>query len=528
MTISSKIRFSVFMCAILTLLIACKSPGYDMIIRNGIVHVGEGKAGISADIGISGNQIMQIAKTISGTAPIEIDAKGMVVAPGFIDLHAHIEPITLYPEAESFIRQGVTTTLGGPDGGSPLPIGKYLDSLSVMGVGINTAYLVGHNTVRNHVMGLENRVPTSEELAEMQHIIEESMESGAFGISTGLKYLPGTYSKTDEVIAVSKAASKHGGIYTSHLRDEGLKLLDGVAEAILISEQADIPVVLTHHKAIGQPMWGASIKTLAMVDSARAAGLDIMIDQYPYTASFTSISVLIPPWSMEGDRYLKFAERCKDPVLRDSIKNGITYNIKYDRGGNDLRRIQLATFNWKPEFVGKTLYDWAISEGMEPTAENGAELVIQAQLHRGASCIYHVMDEADVERIMQHPQTMHASDGRLSIIHKGHPHPRAFGTFPRVLGYYVREKGVLSLEEAIRKMTSMPAARIGLTDRGLLKEGYKADITIFDPETVVDKATFEDPNQFPEGINYVIVNGQIALENGSFKNARFGEVLRKK
>ena len=352
------------------------------------------------------------------------------------------------------------------------------------------------------------------------------MHEGAFGISTGLKYLPGTFSSTEEVISVSSEAARLGGIYTSHLRDEGLGLIASVQEAIRIADESDIRVVLTHHKAIGQPMWGASERTLAMVDSAREAGLDVMIDQYPYTASFTSMAVLIPPWALEGGRVSRFTERCEDPALRDSIKAGIVFNIKYDRGGNDLNRIQIARFNWKPHLEGKTLYDWAIEEGLEPTAENGAELIIQGQIKGGASCIYHVMDEADVVRIMQHPYTMHASDGRLSKIGAGHPHPRAFGTFPRVLGHYVREMQVLPLEEAIRKMTGLPAMCVGLTDRGLLKTGYHADITIFDPATIIDKATFEDPNQFPEGVIHVLVNGRSALENGDFLGARHGQVLR--
>lgn len=506
---------------------ACKTPEYDIIIRNGDVYSGDGNPAIQADIAIMDQRIAKISPNIRGTASLVIDAKGLAVAPGFIDLHAHMEPLPLYPEAESFIRQGVTTVLGGPDGSSPLRLGRYLDSLSRLGTGVNTAYLFGHNTARTHIMGLEDRAPTDQELAQMKSLVAAAMQDGAFGISTGLKYLPGAYSTTAEVIEISKTAAEHGGFYTSHLRDEGLRLIEGVLEAVEIADKAGIPVVLTHHKAIGEPMWGASRKTLAIVDSARDAGLDVMIDQYPYSASYTSISVLIPSWAMEGGRYQKFAERCALPETRKRIKDEIAFNIKYDRGGNDLRRVQIAQFDWKPELTGKTLYDWAIAEGMEPSAENGAELVIRAQLHRGASCIYHVMDEADVVRIMQHPFTMHASDGRLSVLNKGHPHPRAFGTFPRILGHYVREKGVLPLEEAIRKMTSLPADRLGLEDRGILREGSYADLTIFNAVTIIDKATFEHPNQYPEGIEYVIVNGKPALENGEFLNQKHGRVLKK-
>jgi N-acyl-D-aspartate/D-glutamate deacylase len=272
-------------------------------------------------------------------------------------------------------------------------------------------------------------------------------------------------------------------------------------------------------------MWGSSTRTLAIVDSARSEGLNVMIDQYPYTASYTSMSVLIPSWALEGNRG-KFATRCEDPVVRDSIKKGIVFNLKYDRGGDDLRSVQIARFPWKPNLISKTLYDWAVEENMEPNAENGAELVIWAQLHGSASCIYHVINDEDVVRIMQHPQTMHASDGRLSVINKGFPHPRAFGTFPRVLGRYVRERQVLTMQQAIHKMTGLPAAALKLSDRGLIAEGMKADITVFDAETIIDKATFVDPNQFPEGIDYVIINGNVAFSPDGLSAERFGEVLR--
>ena len=251
------------------------------------------------------------------------------------------------------------------------------------------------------------------------------------------------------------------------------------------------------------------------------------MDQYPYTASHTGISVLIPSWALEGHPITEFTKRCEDPVLRDSIKRGIIFNLLNDRGGGDLRRVQFAAFDWKPELEGKTLYDWALGDGLEPSLEVGAELVIQAQLHRGAKCIFHAINEEDVRRIMQHPFSMVASDGRLSTPGKGHPHPRGYGTFPRVLGHYARDEGVISMEEAIRKMTSLPAQRLGLDDRGLIKEGNVADITIFNPETVIDKATFQDPHQYPIGIEYVIVNGKFAVDEGAFQSALHGEVLKK-
>ena len=512
-----------------TALVSCQDEAaYDLVIKGGLVYDGTGSEPRLADIAIANGKIVTIEEAIEVDRVQTIDAAGKVVSPGFIDIHAHIEPLPLNPEAESFIRQGVTTVVGGPDGSSPLPLGSYLDSIEDLTPGVNVAYLVGHGSVRANTLALESRVPNLAELDAMKADVREAMQAGAFGISTGLKYVPGTYARTDEIIEVSRVVNEFGGVYTSHLRDEGLQLLSGVNEAVEIANGSGCPVVLTHHKVIGKPMWGASQRTTAIVDSAVAAGLEIWMDQYPYTASYTGISVLIPPWSMAGGRVDKFRERCADPVLRDSIKNGIVFNIRYDRGGDDLSRIQISKFDWKPELVGKTLYDWAIMEGMEPSAENGAELVIQAQSNGGASCIYHVMDEDDVVRIMKHPRTVHASDGRLSVINKGHPHPRAFGTFPRVLGHYVREMGVLDLPEAIRKMTSLPAQIMGFNDRGTLTVGQWADITIFDARDINDMATFEDPNQFPVGIDYVLVNGAIALSPEGLNSNRNGTVLRKK
>lgn len=522
----NRIATYLFFLALWVAMPGLQAQRYDLLIRNGTLYMGAPDTFQQADLAVKRGKIVKIAPRIKGKAARVIDAAGHVVSPGFIDLHAHIEPLPLDPEAQSCVRQGVTTALGGPDGGGPLPLGDYLDSLAATGTGMNVAYLIGHNTVRNHVMGLTDSDPTPAELQEMQKLIEQGMFDGAFGISTGLKYLPGAYSKYPEVVAVSQAAARHGGIYTSHLREEGLGLLQGVQEAINISRDAGIPVVLTHHKAIGTPMWGASVRTLAMIDSARAAGLDVMADQYPYTASFTGINVLIPAWAMEGGRIKGLASRWEDPVLRDSIRRGIVFNLLNDRGGGDLRRIQFGNFDWKPELEGQTLYDWAIQEKLEPNMENGAELIVQAQLHGGAGCIFHVINEEDVRRIMSHPMAMVASDGRLSQPGKGHPHPRAYGTFPRVLGHYVREEKVISLGEALRKMTELPATRLKLTDRGRLKVGSWADITIFDPNTVIDKSTFEDPHQYPEGIPFVIVNGKITVDEGKYVDLRAGTVLR--
>ena len=499
---------------------------YDIIIINGEVIDGSGSQPVFKDVGIIGNKIHKVGNLQSAEATRYIDAEGLVVSPGFIDVHAHLDPILRLSNSESHVRQGVTTSLGGPDGTSPWPIGEFLDTLNQIGVGMNVAYLVGHNTVRRNVMGLENRAPSQEELDKMKSQISAGMDDGAYGISTGLKYLPGSFSKVEEVIELSKKASEKGGVYTSHLRDEGLGVVESVNEAIKISKDADIPVVLTHHKVIGKPMWGKSAQTLSLVDSARAAGLKISLDQYPYDASYTGISVLIPSWARAGGQK-EFVKRTEDSSLRDSIKRGIAFNILNDRGGNDLDRVQFAKVAWNKSLEGKTLKYWAKSLGLNPTVENGAELVIKAQLNGGASAIFHAMDEKDVENIMQHPLTMIASDGRLVIPGEGHPHPRWYGTFPRVLGHFVREKKILSLEEAIYKMSLLPAQTIGIKKRGLIKKGVFADITIFDKNTIIDKATFEDPHQYSEGIYYVLVNGSVAIDDGKFQNIKAGVVLRK-
>lgn len=500
------------------------SPSFDILIQHGMIYDGTGAAPVQGDIGIVGDQIVQIGDLSDAQTDTTIDASGLAVAPGFIDLHAHLNAILELPACESHIRQGVTTSLGGPDGGGPWPLGNYLDTLSQMGIGMNVAYLIGHNTIRRNVMGLDNRAPTLEELEGMQAMVALAMEEGAFGISTGLKYIPGAYSKVDEVIALSQVAARYGGFYTSHLREEGLGLLEGVQEAIVIGREASIPIVLTHHKAVGKPMWGASVKTLAMVDSARAAGQDVMIDQYPYTASHTGIRVMIPAWAMAGGQEA-FLTRLKDPVLNDSIRQGILFNLLNDRGGGDLKRIQFAKVDWQPELEGKTLYEWCTSLEMEPTLENGVELVLRAQQNGGANCIYHVMQEEDVERIMRHPQTMIASDGSLTKLGEGSPHPRSYGTFPRVIGHYAREKKILTLKEAIHKMTGMPAQRMGLSNRGKIAENMMADLVIFNPETILDKGTFTDPHQYPEGIEYVLVNGVFAVERGEFTGKKAGKVL---
>ncbi|MGH7636926.1 MAG: N-acyl-D-amino-acid deacylase family protein, partial [Gemmatimonadaceae bacterium] len=332
---------------------------FDVLIRGGTLIDGTGTLRRQADLGILGDRIAMISRTpIDPTrAARVIDATGKIVAPGFIDMHAHLDPLPQLPAAESAARQGVTFALGGPDGGSPVPLGEYMAAREKQTIGINVGYLIGHNSVRREVMGMANRAPTPDELTRMKGLVAEAMGDGAFGMSTGLRYQPGNFSKIDEVIALSRVAADSGGIYTSHLREEGLGLVAGVAEAITIGRDGKIPVVLTHHKAVGQMRWGQSVRTLAMIDSARSLGIDVMADVYPYTATSTGISVLIPNWAFGGGD-TAFARRIKDPVLRDSIRNGIIFNILNDRGGGDIARVQFSNVRWQPDLNGKTLADW--------------------------------------------------------------------------------------------------------------------------------------------------------------------------
>lgn len=501
---------------------------WDVLIRRGTVLDGTGAAGFVADVAIAGDRIVELSRAPldAGRAARVIEAAGKVVSPGFVDAHTHLDPLLEIPGGESHLRQGVTTALGGPDGGAPWPLSDYLAEAEALGVGLNVGFMVGHNTVREAVMGLEDRAPTASELQRMRQMIARGMDDGAWGISTGLKYLPGAFSELDEVVALSEVAAERGGFYTSHLREEGFGLIESVAEALEIGRRADIPIVLTHHKVVGQPMWGSSARTLAMVDSARGAGTDAMIDQYPYTASHSGITILVPAWAMEGGTRA-LLQRMDDTALADSILDGIEFNIVNDRGGNDLRRVQFSRVSWDASLEGKTLHDWAVREGRDPTPRTGAELVIEAVRRGGANGIYHAMSEDDVRAIMAHPFTMIASDGRLVELGDGHPHPRWYGTFPRVLGHYARDEGVITLPVAVRKMTALPAERIGLRDRGQLRQGWYADIVVFDPQTVADRATFEEPHQYPAGIEWVFVNGRAAVTPDGFHDLRAGRVLKR-
>ena len=498
---------------------------FDILIRDGRIVDGSGNPWYQADVGINGDRIVRIGTLDDASADTVIDATGLVVAPGFIDPHTHaLRGIFDVPNAESALLQGVTTLTEGNDGSSPFPIDEHYAEIEALGISPNWSVFVGQGTIRSRVIGEEDRDPTPAELQRMKDMVAEAMEDGALGISTGLFYVPGSFTSTEEVIELSTVAAEYGGIYISHMREEAYQLLDSVQETIRIGEEANIPVQMTHHKVIGVENFGASVESLRMVDEARARGIDITIDQYPYTASQTGITALIPQWAQEGGNEQMLA-RINSPETRNTIKAEVVAKILYDRGGGDPSNVFISRNSWDPDMAGKNLAELTIEAGMEPTPENAADVVFDIVRGGGATAVYHAIGPEDVDRIMQHPATAIGSDGPVGVFGEGAPHPRQYGTFARVLGYYTRERGILTLEQAVRKMSSQTARRLGIHDRGLITEGYYADIAVFDADEITDRATFEDPHQYAEGMDYVLVNGAIVVSDGQHTGARPGRIL---
>jgi N-acyl-D-amino-acid deacylase len=512
------------------LAVYAQAPGpYDLIIRNGRILDGTGSPWYRADVAVRGDTIALIAPVISDPAARVVDANGQIVSPGFIDIHNHArETIFELPSADNYIRQGVTTLIEGPDGGSPVPLGPFLDKLDATQKSINVGSFIGQGSVREAVLGRANRRPTPAELDKMRGIVEDGMKAGAFGMSTGLFYVPGAFTPIEEVIELAKVAGKYGGIHISHMRDEAFGVLDSVRETIRIGEEGGLPTQVTHHKIVGPRNYGKSVETLKLLEAARTRGVDATSDQYPYTASSNAfVASMIPQWAQEGGRDQMLA-RLKNPATRKEIGAETVRIIREERGGGDPKNVFLAHCDFDAAMAGKNLADVAKMRGLEPTIENGAEAAMWVVEQGSCQGVYHAMSEQDLERVMRHPATMIASDGWVQIFGQGVPHPRSYGTFPRVLGLYVRERNVITLEDAIRKMTSFPAQRLRIHDRGVLKPGMKADIAIFDPARVRDMATFEKPHQYAEGFSSVIVNGQVVFDGKAMTTARPGKVLRMK
>jgi N-acyl-D-amino-acid deacylase len=518
---------------------------------------GSGNPWYEGDIGIADGQIRAVGRIGKVAADTVIDGTDLVAAPGFIDIHTHSDiPLLVDGEGNAHIRQGVTTNIIGNCGGSAAPLtdataemmkaqttdtgegfewnwrsmADYLAKLERQGTSINVVPLVGQGTIRGAVMGYADRPPTSNEMDEMKALVDRAMADGAFGLSSGLIYVPGSYAATDEVAELAKVAASHGGIYASHIRGENDTLLDAVAEAIDIGRRAGLPVEIAHFKAMGRHMWGKSVDSLRLVDEARAAGVDVTCDQYPYNASATGLGAYLPAWAHVGGQQALQA-RLRESETRARIKNDI---LNGTDGWVSLHK----GVGWENTMVvrcsdsaleGLTVTEIAKLRNIDDF--DAAFDLLMENVGR-VSVVYFTIGDEDIARIMRHPAVMVGSDSSAisatGPLASGKPHPRSFGTFVRVLGHYVRDQNVITLSEAIRKMTSLPAQRMGLLDRGLLRPGMKADVALFDPARVRDNSTYTQPQQYPTGVEHVIVNGQVSVFGGQHLGVRAGMVLRRK
>jgi N-acyl-D-amino-acid deacylase len=495
----------------------------DYIIRNGKMMDGTGNQWQFKNIAITGNKIVAIGNLANWKATKEIDAKGLIVAPGFIDVHAHIEGSEVKnPLATNFVYDGVTTVITGNCGGSADNMKSYFDYIDSLGVSINA--LMGHNNIRKQVMGTANRHATEEELQKMEAIADKAMKEGAVGMSTGLIYIPGTFAPTNEVVRLAKVVAQNGGVYASHIRNEEDKVAEAVNEAIAIGREAKLPVEISHFKVNGQNNWGRSDETLNLVKNARLEGIDVTIDQYPYTASSTNLGILLPDWVL-ADGQDSILARLKNPAIRAKVK-AHSIDMITRRGLKHFDYAYVANFKADTNYNGKNIREINLLRGGKDNALAQAETIIQMMELGGAQMVYHGMGDKDVKNIMAYPFNMAASDAGIAVVGVSRPHPRAYGTNARVLGKYVREEKVMSLEEAIRRMTSLPADKFNIKQRGLIKEGFMADIVVFDENEVTDMATFENPHQFSKGFKFIFVNGALTIDNGLHNGTRKGLAIR--
>jgi N-acyl-D-amino-acid deacylase len=503
-----------------------QAQSFDIVIRHAHIVDGSGNPWYQGDIGTKGDTIAAIGILDHAPAKLTIDAHGLTAAPGFIDIHTHARRgIFLDPAAQNYIRQGVTTLIEGNDGSSPLPLAPFFDKLAGIHMAVNFGTFVGQGSIRQAVLGLENRKATPEEIAKMKDLTRQAMQDGAFGLSTGLFYVPGNFTPTEEVVELAKVVAGFGGMYISHMRDEAADVVASVRETIRIGEEGGLPTQVTHHKIIGAQNWGKSVDTLRLIEEARARGVDATLDAYPYTASSTGTAALFPQWSLAGGQKA-LLERLAVPDQRARITAEIIQRIKVDRGGGDPKNIVMASCSFDPSLAGKSLADITASKGRPVNFDTAAETAIEIEQKGGCSAIYHAISEDDVERILRSPYTMIGSDGEIPEFGKGSPHPRGYGTFARVLARYVREKKTLTLEDAVRKMSGYPADRLRLLDRGLLRPGMKADIVIFDPAKIQDKADYTNPHQYAEGVTELIINGESVISSGALTQRRPGRILK--
>lgn len=497
----------------------------DLVIRGGRVIDGTGAPAREADVAISGGRIVAVGR-VSGPAKTAINAAGLVVAPGFIDVHTHVDEIVSQPAIPHFVRMGVTTVVAGNCGGSAADVARAFSDIEAARPALNYSTLVGHNTVRREVMGTANRQATPEELKRMEALVARAMDDGAVGFSTGLQYVPGTYAETAEIVALATVAARKGGVYATHMRNEGTELEKAVAEAINIAEAAQCPLEISHLKVDAPSRWGSSARALEMIDQARARGLRVNADQYVYDAASSNLGIRFPSWVLEGGQD-KINERLKDDATWQKIRAEMRDLIR-ERGLEDYAFARIAEYRADRSLNGLTIAQAAQQVLGKGDLATQQELMRRMLMAGGASMVYHFMGDDDIARILRHPMVSIASDSGLNTFGEGVPHPRGYGNAVRALGLYVRERRVISLEEAVRKMTSLPAAQFGFSDRGRLAPGLAADLVIFNPATVGETSTYAAPHAYPTGIAHVIVNGVAVVADGTQTDARPGQVLRHK
>jgi N-acyl-D-amino-acid deacylase len=496
---------------------------YDLLIAGGQVVDGTGAPARRADVAIKAGRIAEIGTIAKLYAREVIDASGLVVAPGFIDVHTHADDLIDQPRAENFVRMGVTTIVAGNCGSSALDVGKALTAIEQAGASVNFATLIGHNTVRREVMGTANRNPSIPELDKMKALVWRAMADGAVGFSTGLQYVPGTYAHAWEIIELARVAGNEDGVYASHMRNEGTALEEAVTETIRVAEMTGCRVQISHLKVDSPSRWGASAKALALIDTARKRGINVEADQYAYSAASSSLGIRFPSWALEGGQP-QIDVRLNDAATWAKIKDEMR-GLLAERGLADLSFAVVASYLGDPTLNGLSMKQVAAKLKSAESADAQFEAAREMMLAGGASMVYHFMSDGDIDRIMKHPQVGIASDSSVLTMGEGVPHPRGYGNNARVLGEYVRTRKVITLEEAIRKMTSLPADHFRFADRGRIAPGGFADIVVFDRDTVGEAATFEKPHAYARGIPYVLVNGVPVIRNGEHTGAKPGMVL---
>ncbi len=510
---------------VLVALTACApAPSYDLVLVGGTVVDGTGDKRRVADVAIRGDRIVAVTPGVATrNARRVIDVTGLIVAPGFWDNHAHLVTLSQYPNAENFIRQGITTVLAPQHSqDQPFPLDAYRDSVRMAP---NVGLFAGHTWIRKRVMGLANRSPTTAELGWMQALVDSSMQQGALGLATGLEYVPATYAPTDEVVALAEVAARQGGIYVTHMRDEGAAVMASLRETLEVGRRARIPVQVNHLKVTGAAQWGWSERMLVLLDSALAAGQDVAFDVYPYTAYSTYSDLMFPAWALANGSEA-FAKRVADPTTRARLVREMRELFPRQTGASPAS-IQFREVKHDSSLAGKTLSDYLVARDRPVTIEAAVEALIELQLAGGFIGVFHGMDERDVVRFLRHPAMMLETDGDLVTPGRGHPHPRTYGSFPRVLERYVRDSAVLTLEAAVHRMTALPARWLHIADRGTISEGHVADLVVFDAATIRDRSTYLDPHNYPDGVRHVMVNGTLVLEDGSMTGARPGVFLKR-